>query len=217
MAEHLTEEEQVEAIKKWWKENGTAVVIGIVVGLAAVIGVHTWMNYQKSRAIKASDAYNQFTAALNKKDTADTDKLAQGMLDDYKGTSYAALTALQMAKQEVEANKLDAAATHVRWAMENPGHKTIGLIARQRLAEVLLAQDKLTEALAVLDQAKDPTFDPRFALVRGDILRKQGKLEQAREAYQLALTDPTLSGKEREFVEMKLDDMATPSLQENKK
>jgi predicted negative regulator of RcsB-dependent stress response len=217
MVEHLTEEEQVEALKKWWQENGTAIIIGIVVGLAAVIGVRYWFSYQESHAIKASDAYYQFTAALTKKDAALTQTLANEMLDKFKGTSYAALTAMLMAKQEVDANKLADAEKNLRWALANPGYKTIGLIARQRLAEVLEAEGKLDEALALLDQVKDATFDPRFALVRGDILRKQGKSEKAREAYQLALTDPTLTGKEREFVEMKLDDLATSSTQADKK
>jgi len=139
------------------------------------------------------------------------------MRDKFKGTSYAALTAMQLAKQDVDANKLPEAEKNLRWALANPGHKVIGLIARQRLAEVLYAEGKLDDALTLLDKVKDPTFDPRFALIRGDILRKQGKSEQAREAYQLALTDSSLSGKEREFVQMKLDDLAKPNTQESKK
>ena len=217
MVEHLTEEEQVEALKKWWKENGTAIIIGIVVGLGVVIGVRYWFSYQETRAVKASDAYNSFTESVARKDTAATQKLASEMFDKYKGTSYAALAALQMAKQDVTANNLGEAEKQLRWAMANPGHKTIGLVARQRLAEVLVAEGKLDEALTLLDQVKDPTFDPRYALIRGDILRKQGKDEKAREAYQLALTDSTLTGKEREFVEMKLDDLAKAKSQDSKK
>lgn len=216
MSEHLTEEEQVEAIKKWWKENGTAIILGIVVGLGAVIGVRYWFNYQQARAVKASDAYNRFSAAASKKDKADTQKLAKLMLDKYKGTSYAALTALELAKQDVTADKLAEAEKNLRWAMENPGHKTISLIARERLGRVLLAENKLDEALKVLNAVKDPTFDPRFALIRGDILRKQGNIEQAHEAYQLALTDQTLSGKQRQFVQMKMDALATSSTPDSK-
>lgn len=217
MSEHLTEEEQVEALKKWWKENGTAIIIGIVVGLGAVVGVRYWFSYQETRAVRASDAYNNFTAAVSKKDAAMAQTLANEMRENYKGTSYAALTAMQMAKQDVEANRLAEAEKSLRWALENPGHKVIGLIARQRLAGVLTAEGKLDEALKLLDQVKDATFDPRFALIRGDILRKQGKPEQAREAYQLALTDSSLSGKQREFVQMKLDDLSKAKTQESNK
>lgn len=208
MAEHLNEDEQVEALKKWWQENGTAIIIGIVVGLAVVIGVRYWFSYHEARSVNASDAYYKFTAAISKKDAALTQTLANEMLEDFKGTSYAALTAMQMAKLDIESNKLAEAEKNLRWAMDNPGHKTIGLIARLRLAKVLYAEDKFDAALAVLNQVKDPTFDPRFALVRADILSKQGKTEQAREAYQLALTDKSLAGKEREYVEMKLDSLS---------
>ena len=217
MSEHLTEEEQVEAIKKWWKENGSAIIIGIVVGLGAVIGVRYWFSYQDSRSTMASDAYNRFTESVNKKDEANTHKLANEMLEKYKGTSYAALTALQIAKQDVDANKLADAEKNLRWALENPGHKAIALITRQRLAVVLFAEGKLDKALSVLDEVRDPTFDPRFALVRGDIFRKQGKMEKAREEYQLALKDSTLTGKDREFVEMKMDDLSKAPTQDAKK
>lgn len=216
MAEHFTEDEQVEALKKWWKENGTAIFIGIIIGLGGVVGWRYWLSHKETRAIAASDAYNSYTEALGKKDLTNAQKLANTLLEEYKGTSYAALTALELAKEEVAANKLAEAEKHLRWAMENPGTKTISLIARQRLAKVLFAEKKLDQALAVLNEVKDQTFDPRFALVRGDILHKQGKIEQAREAYQLGLTDQTLTGKEREFVEMKLDNLPKPALSDNK-
>ena len=217
MSEHLTEEEQVEAIKNWWKENGNAIIIGIVVGLGAVIGVRYWFSYQETRAIAASDAYNRFSESISKKEQAQTLTLANEIRDKYKGTSYAALTALQMAQQDVAANKLVEAEKQLRWALDNPGHKTIALIARQRLATVLYAEGKLDQALALLNEVKDATFDPRFAMVRGDILQKQGKLEEAREAYQLALTDSTLSGKQREFVEMKLEALPKLATQDTRK
>jgi len=217
MAEHLTEDEQVEALKKWWKENGTAIVIGLVVGLGVVIGVRYWFSYQETVAVNASSEYDKFTAAVQKKDAAQIKALADTMREKFKGTSYAALTALQIARQDVEAEKLAEAEKNLRWALDNPGHKVIGLIARQRLAEVLYAENKLDDALSVLDQAKDPTFAPRFAMIRGDILRKQGKAEQAREAYQLALTDTSLTGKAREYVQMKLDDLSDSSAQNGTK
>lgn len=213
MSEYMTEDEQVEALKKWWRENGTAIIIGIVVGLAAIIGVRYWFKYQKTQAVHASDAYHQFldAAAKKGKDKAEAQKFATIMLDKYKGTPYAALTALRLAKDDIDANKLAAAAKQLRWAMKNPGHKTIAMLARLRLARVLVAENKSDEALTLLDQVKDATFDPRFNIVRGDILSKQGKNIQAREAYQLALTDRTLTGKQRQFVEMKMDALTAMS------
>lgn len=212
MTAYLNEDEQVEALKKWWRENGTAIIIGIVIGLAAIIGVRYWFKYQQTRALNASGAYQHFLDAVGKKtkDKGAARELADSILDKYKGTPYAALTALKLAKEDVDANKLPAAAKQLRWAMKNPGHKTIAMIARLRLARVLVAENKLDDALTLLNQVKDATFDPRFNIVRGDILSKQGKSMQAREAYQLALTDRSLAGKQRQFVEMKMDALAIP-------
>jgi len=207
MSEELTEHEQVEALKKWWNEYGTAIIVGLIVGLGLVIGVRYWFQYKQTHALAASDAYNSFVEAAGKKDEALTKQLAENMLNKYKGTAYAALAAMQLAKRDVDANKLADAETRLRWAMDNPGHKTIALIARQRLAEVMIAENKLDAALSLLNEVKDPTFDPRFAALRGDILSKLGKVEQAREAYQLALNDTTLAGKEREFLMMKLQEL----------
>jgi predicted negative regulator of RcsB-dependent stress response len=217
MTEHLSEEEQVEALKKWWKENGNAVIIGVVIGLSGVIGVRYWFSYQENRNVSASDVYNQYVTALNKKDAEGSKKIAAGLREKFAGTAYAALTALSSAKQDADAGKLADAEQQLRWALENPGHESIALIARQRLAGVLTAEGKLDEALTLLDKIKNETFDPRYALIRGDIYRKQGKLEKAREAYQLALTDTTLTGKQREFVEMKLGELPELPKQDSKK
>jgi len=208
MSEQLTDDEQVEAIKKWWKEYGNAIIIGLTIGLALVVGVHYWVQYKDTRARSASDVYNQFMQADGKKDAAVTQVLADKMLKKYKGTSYAALTALQLAKRDIDSGKLAEAEKHLRWAMDNPGHEVIGLIARQRLVEVMIAENKLDAALTLLDKVKDPTFDPRFAALRGDILSKQGKNEQAREAYQMALADSSLAGKQRELLLMKMQDLS---------
>lgn len=217
MAEHLTEEEQVEALKKWWKENGNAIIIGLIIGLGAVIGVRYWFTSQEERAITASDAYTRFSEAVVKNDKETSHKLATEIREKYKGTTYAALVALQMAKQNIEANKLADAEADLQWALDNPGHESIALVARQRLAIVLTAEGKLDAALVLLEQAKDKSFEPRYALVKGDIFSKQGKVEQAREAYQLALTDTTLSGKDREYVEMKLENLPKPAQQDTAK
>lgn len=217
MAEHLSEEEQVEALKKWWKDNGSAIIIGIVIGLSVVIGVRYWFTHQEQRAVNASDTYTRFSESVAKKDNDTAQKLASELREKYKGTSYAALAVMQIAKQNIDANKLAEAENNLRWALENPGHESIALVARQRLATVLVAEDKLDAALILLEQSKDKIFEPRYALIRGDIYRKQGQNEKAREAYQLALTDSTLTGKQREYVEMKLEDLPKSAQQDKVK
>ena len=38
MAEYMNDDDQVEALKKWWKENGKSIIGGVVLGRALVRG-----------------------------------------------------------------------------------------------------------------------------------------------------------------------------------
>ena len=37
MADHITEEEQIEALKRWWDENGKQTILAIVLTLVAIL------------------------------------------------------------------------------------------------------------------------------------------------------------------------------------
>ena len=207
MTEHLTEDEQVEQLKKWWKENGIAVITGIVIGLAGVVGVRYWFNYQEQVAVEASRLYASYMVAVDKHDYAKAKQDSKRLLDEYKGTSYAALSAMQQARHDVSNNKLDAAAMNLQWAVNNPGHESIAHLARVRLTRVLVAQKKYDQALNLVKGMNEPAFAARYAELRGDIFKGLGESEKARGEYQSALKSNTLTGKEREFVEMKLNDL----------
>jgi predicted negative regulator of RcsB-dependent stress response len=207
MTEHLTEDEQVEKLKKWWKENGVAVITGIVIGLAGVVGVRYWFNYQEQQSVEASRLYSTYMTAVEKKDIGQANQDSQKLKKDYAGTSYAALAAMQQASQSVTEGNLEAAVSNLQWAVDNPGHDTIAHLARIRLANVLIVQNKYTEALQLIKDVYEPAFDARYAELRGDIYAGQDQKSQARSEYQSALASNDLTGKQREFVEMKLNDL----------
>ena len=207
----LTEEEQVEAIKKWWKENGTAVIVGVVIGIGAVIGVWKWREYTEARAYKASDAYVAFTQALADKQDDVLRQRYDALTKDYAGTTYAVLAAMQMAKQAVDQDDLDKAAKDLSWALEHASQEPIAHTARIRLARVLVAQQKYDEALALIKNQPTSTFDAEYSEIKGDIFIHKGDTNKAREAYQQALESPLLNGKRREYVQMKLSDLGANS------
>jgi predicted negative regulator of RcsB-dependent stress response len=206
MSEQLTDEEQVELLKKWWKENGTAIIVGIVIGLGAIIGFWNWTKYQEDVAKNASVKYDEFLTALvdNKADASGTFELLK---KDYEGTSYAALAALRMAAEEYKKADVNKAMEHLQWAVQHPGHDSILHVSRVRLARLLVSQDKLDEAEKLLTGVKEPAFDAQYSSIRGDIYSKQGKIDEARSAYQLALGSESFSGKQREYVQMKLNEL----------
>lgn len=206
MTEQLTDDEQVEALKKWWKENGTAIIVGIVIGLSAIVGFWKWNEYTEGRAKAASLLYDQFVMAISN-NKPDGSSSYDSLKKDYDGTSYAALAALRMAAVDYAKGETGKTIAHLKWATEHPGHDSIQHIARLRLSRLLVAEDKLDEAEALLKDISEPAFDAQYQAVRGDIYRKQGNAEKARTAYQLALASSSFSGKQREYVQMKLDDL----------
>jgi len=209
---HLTDDEQVEQLKKWWKENGTSIVIGIVIGLSAVVGYWQWNKYQETRSLAASAQYEIFTESLasDKKDqvTAALDTLKS----EYEGTTYAALAAMLTASNLVKEKDIKKAIENLKWAYEHSGHDSVQHLARIRLAKLYVADNQLTEALALIDQAKDPAFDGYYSSIKGDVYSKQGQLEKARTEYKNALASTSFSGKQREYVQMKLDDLGLGSV-----
>lgn len=206
----LTEEEQVEALKKWWKENGVSVIVGVVIGLSVIVGFWKWREYTEQRAYEASDIYAEFTDALTEQKDETVKQRYATLSKDFSGTSYAVLAAMRMAKQAVEKDELDKAASELKWALDHASEEVLAHLARIRLAHVMGAQKKFDDALALIHGISPSAFDAQYAEIKGDIYSHTGKVAEARQAYQSALDSGLLTGKRREFVQMKLSDLGSP-------
>lgn len=110
-----TEEQQVEAIKDWWKENGKAVIFGAVIGLGGLFGWRYYQDTMTKAQEAASESYTQAVQELAAKGTEGEGAL-QSFIDANKETQYAVLAALQLAKVQVEAGNLDEALAQLEWA-----------------------------------------------------------------------------------------------------
>ncbi|MCY4420078.1 MAG: tetratricopeptide repeat protein [Gammaproteobacteria bacterium] len=205
MAEFETEEQQVEALKNWWKENGTAVMIGVVLGIGALGGWRGWDWYQEKQAVNASDIFVSVQRTMIAGDAASFRDEAEILRTEYASTPYAALTTLHEAKAQAEEGDLEASAKSLRWVIEHSGQPSIRDIARIRLARVLLADQKLDDAQAAINQEFSEGFSSLVHEIRGDILVARGEIEQAKQAYDLALDSVHASGVE--FLQMKRDDL----------
>lgn len=202
-----TEEEQIEALKKWWSENGWAIVGGIVIGLAGVFGWRAWQAHQIAIAQQASDIYAQLIVNVrtDKNDQARTQ--AKKLLDEYPNTSYATFASLILGKLDVENNDLDSARQHLQWVIDNTDQNELKHLARIRLARVLLSSDKPEDALKLIENIDQGKFAASYDEVKGDIFVKLDKPEEARKAYQSALALSTDKGQSDSFLEMKLDNL----------
>ncbi|HDX8344842.1 TPA: tetratricopeptide repeat protein [Aeromonas dhakensis] len=208
MEVYTTEEQQVEVIKNWWKENGTSVIAGTVIGLVGLFGWRYYNEHQQTTQEAASQAYNEMSSQLAKGDAAGFEQ-AQSFISAHKGDSYAELAALQLAAAAVKADKLDLAAEQLT-QVATSGDESIRPIAALRLARVLNDQGKADEALAQLGKINNDAFKAQVAEVRGDILQKQGKSEEARDAYQAAADAGGLQSSAE--LKLKMDDLALPAV-----
>ena len=183
-----TEEQQIAELKKWWSDNGTSIIVGVALGLACVFGVRAWLAYQENVAGQASTVYTVMLQGLERDDVQLVSERADILITQYKATPYAALAALALAKIRVQEGDLEAAVTQLQWVLDNGDLDVLGDTTRLRLARVLIAQHKLDEAEALVQQPRSTTaFDNLYDEVSGDIYSARDNAAAASEAYQRAL------------------------------
>lgn len=206
MEAHVTEEQQIESIKKWWQANGSSIVTGVILGLAVLFGVKAWMAWREGIAQQASDVYVAMMGALQQGNSMAVTERAGILISDYGRTPYAALAALAIAKLRVEEGSLDAAQTQLQWVVDNADTDYLRTIARLRLARVMLAQSNVDGAEAVLNAAgQDAAAEVMFTELRGDILTARGDQAGATEAYRQALAVMTPDYPGAHLLQLKYD------------
>ena len=194
MADHLTEEEQIETVKRWWAENGKGIVTGVVLALGAYFGYQWWQGAERTKAEESSNLYQNFIEAVSANEGEPDNKqlttaknLAQQLKTDFAKRIYASQAALRLAALAARDNDLEAAEKDLQWVLDNTGETTLSLLATRRLAAVKAARGKPDEALSLLQGKVPPSFAALYAETRGDILLQKGDEEAAHAAYEQAL------------------------------
>ena len=204
--DYETEEQQVEALKRWWDENGKAVLAGIAIGIGAIGGWSLWQQHQERRAVAASDGWSRAEAAADAGDAATVESIAAELRDDHASTLYAAYANLAAARVAVEAEDLDTAAERLAWVAEEAVQDDVRLIARVRLARVEGARGEPAAGLERLPADYPEPFTGLVEEARGDLLVAAGDAEGARAAY--AAARDSGQAPNPEALSMKLDDLA---------
>lgn len=218
MEVYRTEEEQVEAIRNWWKENGLSIIAGIAIGIVVIFGYRYWNSHQLQQAQQASALYDQVLVAAGSNDSAALTKTVTQLTTEFSNTPYAALSVLALAKQLVEKQDYVAAAGQLQWVLDHSGDEAMQHVARQRLARVLLAQNQPDQALTLIAGTKAQGFNSGYDEIRGDIYHAKGNPVQALENYRLALAGLSQNDPRYNVIKMKLDDLsqAAPVKEETK-
>lgn len=206
MNDFVTDDEQVERIKKWWSDNGSSVIAGLVIGVGGLMGWRYYQDYSANIAAEASSHFTQMASSIENNQHDIAIQQADIILAEYSSSAYADLARLSLARIFVDAKEYDKAASQLQSLVNSKPDNAIEMLARKRLAAVLLQQGQLDKSLKILSVDFPKQFAAAFEELTGDVLAAQGKASAAREAYQRAqLAQPAVANPQ--FLQHKIDDL----------
>jgi predicted negative regulator of RcsB-dependent stress response len=213
-----TEEEQVEVLKNWIKENGVSLVVSIAIVLTVVFGYRMWQTQTLQTAEAASSMYEELVEAITvspletiSEENLLTGKFLAGKLKaEHAGSTYAQFAALHLAKLAMEDEDLPTAVTELQWVLDNGAGENISIIANLRLARVKFGLKEYENAITQLASIESGGHESSVEELRGDIYYAMGRTDESREAYQRAVN--LQANNKRPMTQMKLEDLVAPKV-----
>jgi len=201
----LQEQEQVDAFKAWWKDNGKWLLIALALVVSGFAAMQGWQFYKEKKLTEASMLYAELEKQLASNDPKRINDAETAVIEKYGSTVYAPRAALLAAKVNIQSNDVPRAKSQLEWVMKHAEETGLQSVARLNLASVLLDEKKYADALKLLDEKHPESFDGLYTDLKGDVLHAQGKADEARAAYQLAFNKSDPNSKYRSLIQIKLD------------
>jgi FimV-like protein len=201
-----SEREQLDALKKWWQQNGKAIIIGATLGLGSLIGWQQWQANTQAARESASLEYDVLLADLEKHNFQGVKDRGANILNKFQGTPYAALTALALAKVNVESGDLTAARAYLQQVIDQTDQPQLQHVARLRMAQLMLEEGQAQQALDLVKSVDVAGFSSAYDELKGDIFAALGNVVEARSAYERAIASMD-SAVDQSTIKMKLDDL----------
>ena len=209
MAEdYLTDDEQLEAVKRIFVEYAPWIVAGLVLGVGGFYGYQYYNSHQNDRAMQAAAQFGQMALALQLNDQKKSQQIADGLIKDFPDSPYADQAQLAIARIDVENGRSADAAAPLSEVMNKSKDSELRQIARLRLARVLIDQGKPDDAIKLLGEGTPGSFAGRYHEVRGDALHAKKDIPGAIKEYNAALGAGD-AGTDSAMVELKLADLAS--------
>lgn len=202
---YQTEEQQVEALKRWWDKNARSTIVALIAGLGIILGGRAWVDYGHSQSATAAMMAQTMLAAMQDGKNDAALEQAGRILGQYEETPYATIAALTTAKIKVAQGDDAAARIQLQWVLDHGKPTEMVSIARLRLARVMLNGGEGQQALGVLDKEPAAGFLAAQKELEGDIYRSLDQVDTARAAYRAAVAALTPQARNRAALEMKLD------------
>lgn len=201
----LQEQEQVEAFKAWWKDNGKGVVLALAIVLGGFAATKGWQFYKDKQATESATLFAELSKQVGSNDPKRINDAAAAVMDKYGSSAYAPRAALLAAQANIQAKDNVHAKSQLQWVIDHAAEAALKDVARLKLASLLLDEKGYAEALTLLDATHPDSFSGLYADLRGDVLNAQGKTEEARTAYQQAFEKTDAKSPYHNLIQMKLD------------
>jgi predicted negative regulator of RcsB-dependent stress response len=214
MAEdYLTDDEQLEHVKRVVAENWVWVAGGVVLGAALIFGYRYYESYVNDRALRAAAQFDEMTSALARDDRSKVRQVADGLIKEYPASPYADQAQLVLARLSVDSGKPADAIAPLTQVMANSKDAELRHIARLRLARVLTALGKPDDAVKTLAEDTWGAFAAQAHEVRGDAFYAKHDVPGAVKEYQAALLGAAeAGGVDSALLQLKIADLSAPSV-----
>jgi len=209
METYATEEERLEALQRWWKENKQSLFVGLLLGLAILGAWKVWQSHRQSKIQEASVLYHQLIEATQQKQTDASMKLGYRLVQQYPSTPYSQYAQLFVAKTKVESGDLKGAKQTLEDAMRLADDGAMKALVRLRLGRVMLALGEVDNALKLINETSEKSQGKLSGLyeeLKGDLYMANNRAEDARKAYEKSKA----LGENTPLLDLKLNDMPVP-------
>lgn len=208
---YQSEEEQVEALKKWLNENGRTIIAGIVMGILAVGGWKIWQNYEHTKALQASTVYQEMLNAWDAKKSETALQLIERLIKEHGSSNYATYGRFFKAKLKVQTGDLESAKKALEVVLKTSGDENYKHIARLRLGKILLAKNEPQAALDLLNAVPKNSgkFEAVYDELKGDAYVALNRPDDAMTEY-LKARGP---GENSQIINLKIDDLTKPPVE----
>lgn len=200
--------EQGERVQEWLRQNGVAIIVGIVIGLALIFGYRQWDQHRANARVEAASQFELIRQSLDAGKVSEADTLTDSLRKNHGDSTYAIFAVTLRAQRQLDADKADKAVESLQWAVGHAKSKPLKDLTRIRLARAELAADKAKQALATLQKIPAGTYTGMAAELRGDVQVKLGQGGEAVKSYQQALAAYEPDAPQRQTLEMKIDSLS---------
>ncbi len=211
----LNEREQWEALTRWLRVNGPAIVAGIAIAALGLGGYRWWQARENNVDLAAGATFMEMETAFEHGDSTQAFILVGDLERQYPSSPYADQARLTSARAFVEDGQLARAADELQEVVQHSSDSILRLVARLRLARVQIALQQPSAALATLNGAQPGAMAPQYAQARGDAYYAMGDKAAALAQYEAAKASDTGGETDSGLLDLEIADLsadvATPA------